>query len=419
MNIAIITIGSRGDVQPYVALGMGLAQRGHTVRLATGLEFETFVTSHGLNFEPIHASFLELVQSGAGEDVITGNPLAAIKHLRKLVLPMYRTILDDAWQAAQGADCILYDTKSLGGISIAEKLDIPVLVASPTPLLTPTREFPHPLVPPGLQLGGRGNRASHALLNAAMMIPYQSTLDTWREETLGLPPRKLSDLRQNGRPIPVLYPFSPRVIPAPADWSDEVAVTGYWFLPHDADWQPPAALVDFLAEGPPPVYVGFGSMAQRDPQRVTQVTLAALERAGLRAVFASGWGGLSASDLPETVLSIEAAPHDWLFPQVAAVVHHGGAGTTAAGLRAGKPSIVCSFFGDQAFWGARVHALGVGPRPVSVKKLNTDWLAQALTAATSDPTQRQRAADLGRDIQAEDGIGRAVDIIEKVVKDDG
>jgi UDP:flavonoid glycosyltransferase YjiC (YdhE family) len=212
----------------------------------------------------------------------------------------------------------------------------------------------------------------------------------------------------------VLYGFSPAVIAKPPDWGPRIHVTGYWFLDAAAAWRPPADLVAFLDEDPPPVYVGFGSMVNREPEATTALVLEALRQAQVRAVLVSGWGGLSPGDLPPTVYMLEAIPHAWLFPRVAAVVHHGGAGTTAAGLRAGVPSLIVPFFGDQFFWGARVAALGVGPPPIPRKELTVARLAQALQEVRGDEAMRRRAAMLGATIRSEDGVARAVEVISTV-----
>jgi sterol 3beta-glucosyltransferase len=200
-------------------------------------------------------------------------------------------------------------------------------------------------------------------------------------------------------------------VPRPADWPATVAVTGYWFLDEGADWQPPRALVDFLEAGPPPVFVGFGSMAGRDPDRLGRAVLAALARAGQRGVVVTGWGGLRVDDPPPGVFVAEAVPYDWLLPRVAAVVHHGGAGTIAAGLRAGKPTVVCPFVADQPFWGARVHALGAGPAPIPQRRLSAEALAGAIRVAVGDDGMRERAAALGAAIRGEDGVAAAVALL--------
>jgi sterol 3beta-glucosyltransferase len=206
------------------------------------------------------------------------------------------------------------------------------------------------------------------------------------------------------------------VVPTPQDWHPATFATGYWFLDQESHWQPSAALVDFLNAGEPPVYVGFGSMPATDPQAKARLVIEALEKAGQRGILASGWGGLKADALPEHVLMIDQAPHDWLFPRVKAVVHHGGAGTTAAGLRAGKPAVICPYFGDQPFWGQRVYALGVGTEPIPQKKLTADNFASAIRTAVSDAEMQRRAAALGEKIRAENGVARAVSIIEETAR---
>ena len=193
----------------------------------------------------------------------------------------------------------------------------------------------------------------------------------------------------------ILYGYSPQVLPPPKDWDDFIHVTGYWFLEPPAGWEPPVDLVNFLQSGPPPVYIGFGSMVNSKPEETTDLVLQALARIGQRGVLSAGWGGLKKEDLPETVFMIGSIPFSWLFPQMAAVVHHGGAGTTSIGLWAGIPSIVTPFMGDQPFWGQRVYELGVGPRPIPRQRLTVDRLAESIRCAVSDTAMRKRAARLG------------------------
>lgn len=409
MRILILTLGTRGDVQPYIALGLGLQAAGYDVTLATEAGFAGFVEERGLHFAPLHSELLSMLQSRAGKALVAGKG-GQFKLLRQ-IWPMLRRMLDDEWALAQDADMVIYHPKALGGHSIAEKLGIPGVLALPLPLYSPTRAFPSLLLPFD-NLGSTLNRLSHHALLALTRISVGNVLNGWRKEVLGLPPLG-DELTLHGRPLLRLYGYSAAILPTPNDWAGHSVATGYWFLDRPTDWQPAAALLDFLHAGPPPVYIGFGSMPAEDARAKAALVLEALDRAGQRGVLASGWGGLTATDLPSSVYLLDEAPHDWLFPQMAAVVHHGGAGTTAAGLRAGAPTVICPFFGDQPFWGRRVAALGAGPQPIHQRRLSAARLAEAIRAAVNDPALRQHAAALGTTIRAEDGVARAIEQIEQ------
>lgn len=408
MNILILTAGTRGDVQPYVALGAALQVAGHRVTLATSATFAEFVSERGLAFAPLGGEFLELLETPAGKAAIIGkgNPLKLLRQVQ----PMLRGMLNDAWNAAAGTDLVIYHPKALSGHSIAEKLGIPGILALPIPLYSPTRVFPSPILP-ATNLGGTLNRVSHRLMVWAATASMRGLVNRWRKTTLGLPPAG-DELLLHGRPLLRLYGYSPAVLPTPADWDQHSVATGYWFLDRLADWQPPESLVTFLRSEPAPVYVGFGSMPTQDAAAKTSIVLEALARTGQRGVIATGWGGLARADVPPSVYMLDAAPHDWLFPQMAAVVHHGGAGTTAAGLRAGVPTLICPFFGDQPFWGRRIAALGAGPQAIPQRRLTVERLAEAINSLTSNTLMGERAQALGAAIRAEDGVGQAVALIE-------
>ncbi len=408
MKALILTVGSRGDVQPYVALGAGLRAAGHSVTLATLEAFAPLAAERGLAFAPLRGEFLELLQTPEGKAALVGRgtPLTLLRKVR----PMLRRVLDDALAAAAGAELIVYHPKAMAGYSLAEKLGVPGILALPLPLMSPTAAFPSPLLPVG-SLGPALNRLSHRAMVRLSTASVRGLVDRWRREALGLPPAR-DELTLRGRPVLRLYGYSPAVVPTPADWDEHSVATGYWFLERREPWRPPASLAAFLEAGPPPVYVGFGSMTTQDAARTTRIVLEALGRAGQRGVLATGYGGLAAAALPASVYMLDQAPHDWLFPRMAAVVHHGGAGTTGAGLRAGAPTLICPFFGDQPFWGRRVAALGAGPRPIPQRRLTAAALAEAIAAAVGDPAMRARAAALGEAIRAEDGVARAVALIE-------
>lgn len=419
MRITILAIGSRGDVQPLVALGLGLQRAGHEVCVVTADDFETFVRGRGLDFFPLGVSVRRLLETGAAQAPLeTGNNvIRGMWQLIRVMQPFLEQLMEGTWRACQGTEAIIYSTLGVGAYNIAEKLDLPCCWALSFPIFSRTRAMPS-IAFPLLPLGGLYNLLSHIFVEQLAQQFVGRFINRWRQERLDLPPISLfkwpyGQLR--GRPVPTLYSFSPAVVPRPPDWGDHVHVTGYWFLDRPSDWRPPADLVDFFESGPPPVYVGFGSMSHRDPERATRIVLDALRQSGQRGLIATGWGGLSRADLPADVFELESVPHDWLFPRVAAVVHHGGAGTTAAGLRAGVPSVILPHFGDQPFWARQVERLGVGPKPILRKKLTAERLADAVRAAVEDETMRARAAALGEKIRAEDGVGNVLRVFERAV----
>ncbi|MEW5985541.1 MAG: glycosyltransferase [Chloroflexota bacterium] len=417
MRITILTVGSQGDAEPYVALGAGLQAAGHHVAIATHERFAPLVGGRGLDFRPVRGDPRQLLEEEAGRRWLetSSNPLRFVRGMLEAARPVIWQVADDLWQACQDTDLILYQVlTTFGATSISEKTGIPAFPAF-LQHVHPTRAFSSPMAMPQPRFGRLYNRLTYPLGELIFWPVSRPLVNQWRAERLNLPPYRF------GRPFhrfqrpgqPWLYGFSPYVIPKPREWGADVHVTGYWRLPPSNGWQPPAALLDFLAAGPPPVYVGFGSMNNRHPAEATEITLKALELCGRRGILLTGWGGLSDSDLPETVFKLDYVPHDWLFPRMAAVVHHGGMGTTAAGLRAGIPSIVVPFFSDQPFWAGRVTALGVGPRPIPRQKLTVEKLAAAICQATTDTAMQARAADLGLRLRAEDGVATAVSLVNR------
>ncbi|MBC8098190.1 MAG: glycosyltransferase family 1 protein [Armatimonadetes bacterium] len=414
MKISMVASGSRGDVQPYIALGQGLKHAGYDVRLLTSDDFETLVTDAGLAFGSMGQSIETTLQSDDWRKVTeSGNFVAILGKMRGAMQDGAAKLARQMPGLLGGSDLIVTGMPGLTGVfSIADKLNIPVIQAYVFPF-TPTNEFPSPLVPK-LPFGRALNRLSFQVMRQMLWQSFKLG-DTTIRRALGLAKGSFWGPYQalQAKQVPVLYGYSRHVLPRPSDWDALNQVTGYWFLDAPDDWRPPADLVDFLNAGDPPVYIGFGSMGNRNPAAAGQIALEALQRSGQRGILASGWGGLQASDLPATVQMVASIPHSWLFPQMAAVVHHGGAGTTAAGLRAGVPSIIIPFFGDQPFWGQRVATLGVGTAPIPRKRLTSERLGQAIRDAVSDSALRQRAHALGQSIRAEDGIAQAVAYIQQ------
>jgi len=384
----------------------------------THRNFEVLVNSHGLEFWPVEGNVQDIAQSQKMRELLErGNFLAIMSQMAKEAQRGALALAEGGLAACRGMDLVLAGIGGLFvGLSLAEKLGLSFLQAYYIPF-TPTQAYPSFLFPKlPSWFGGSLNRLSHHLTRQIMWQGFRSADRLARQEVLGLPPAPFWGPYNTGRVhhYPILYGFSPSVIPPPSDWDSNTHVTGYWFLDPAADWTPLLALIEFLQAGSPPVYVGFGSMSNRKPEETADLVLQALARTQQRAIMLSGWGGLHKADLPGSVFMLDSIPFSWLFQRVAAVVHHGGAGTTAAGLRAGVPSIVIPFFGDQFFWGQRVAELGVGPAPIPRRKLTVERLAQAIQEALTDQTMCQRAANLGSRIQAEDGIARAVAVLQQI-----
>ncbi|MFF0473873.1 glycosyltransferase [Streptomyces sp. NPDC004284] len=390
MRIVIITAGSRGDVAPFTGLGRRLLDAGHQVAVAAHPSFAALVGDCGLEHRPVPGDPQGLVRDWARA--------ASREEAQALTRAYADGIADGVAEAVEGGADLLLTAHGPAPLSrtAGEAFGIPVIGTYLVPSFA-TGEFP---LPHARNTDGRSPEdnlaAGRDVLRRAEGV-FAGALTRLRDR-LGLPddtPSAAADIR------PAFHGFSPLVVPRPADWPPGVEVTGYWWPARPHAWQPPAALVDFLQAGPPPVFIGFGSMAAGQGERLGELVAEAVERAGVRAVVQAGWAGLSVGGAD--VLAIGDVPHDWLFPRTAAVVHHAGAGTTAAGLRAGVPAVPVPVMYDQPFWAARLRELGVAPRAVPFRDLTAEALADAITACLSDPALRHRAAALGRAIAAEDG----------------
>jgi UDP:flavonoid glycosyltransferase YjiC (YdhE family) len=316
-----------------------------------------------------------------------------------------------AFEASRDADLLIYSGLLMGGASIAEKLGIPCAPVFMIPSY-PTRELP---VPQGeLPDTPFLNKAFYGLTLQSSWSMFRGAVNRFRKQQLGLPAAPPSYKQWLGDPkTTVLLNYSQHVLPRPADWPDHIHVCGYWFLPTQPGWTPPAELMNFIDAGPKPIYIGFGSMADRNAESKTRIILDAIARTGQRAILAKGWGGLRLNELPENIFMVDAIPHDWLFERVSMVVHHGGAGTTAAGLRAGIPSVIVPHFADQFFWGRQVHKLGVGPQPIPIQKLTSEKLGNAIQTCLIDTSMQDCARQLSEKIRMENGLHQTQLLLER------
>ncbi len=420
-RLTVLAFGSTGDVLPYLALAIGLRDAGYGVRVVTHVSLASLARSHQLEVVGLATDPREVLDAESGRALLESgtNALRFGRRMLAVMVPLLETFAAATLECCRDTDAIIGSGLAVFfAAHVAEKLNVPLIPAYVQPL-SHTTAFRSPFVANPLGRGEMRNWLTHVaywngswafLRSHVNRLRYALDLSRlgWHPPFGGIP----------GHSAPVLYGFSPSVLPKPSDWTSLNIVTGYWFLPPASDWQPPAELMDFLDAGPPPVSVGFGSMTDTDAERTTTLVLDALARTGQRGILLTGWGGLTKSTVPKTVRIVDAVPHGWLFPRTSAVVHHGGAGTTAAALRAGVPSVVVPFFGDQFFWGDLVCERGVGPAPIPRQQLTIDKLVRALTIVRSDDAMRGRAQALGSAISREDGVQSAVATIDELLQGD-
>ena len=415
MKVLILTHGTRGDVQPYAALALALQQAGHHAVLAAPAASAALAEPYGLPFAAVHDGPNTLIDDPKIRQAIETNyrglagKKIALQVMRASKPLMARVFTDMVAVAGDGADLVVHGP-SIPGHRIAEALGVPAVAALLQPVWVPTDAFANPMIP--LSLPRALNRASY-LPFKLMLRSFGAIADT----TLDLPHRRgRHDFlrRPDGGPATVLHGFSRHLLPPGADYPAQVHTTGFWFLPAACGWTPPEDLAAFLAAGPPPVYIGFGSMAGTDPRRIGRIVTEAIRLTGMRAVLVSGWGGIAVDDLPAEVFLLTEAPHDWLFPRMAAIVHHGGSGTTGAALASGRPQVICPFVADQPFWATRAHAAGVAPAPLPQRHLTPQGLAAAIGQATTEKTMAKRADRLADAIRGEDGTKTAITVLESL-----
>jgi len=440
MNVVIHVVGSRGDVQPFIALGKVLKDTyGHRVRLATHPNFKDFVTEHGLEFFSIGgdpALLMAFMVKNPGlmpgfDSLRSGD----IGNRRREVSAYLKGCWRSCFEAGDGlgpeasdktiedwttqptaddtgvkpfvADCIIANPPSFAHVHCSEKLGIPLHIMFTMPY-SPTQAFPHPLA--NIQSSNADphltNYMSYAMIDMLTWQGLGDVINGFRQRSLGLEPISLvwaPGMLQRLK-VPHTYCWSPALIPKPKDWAQHISISGFFFLNLASNYTPEPDLQAFLNAGPPPVYIGFGSIVLDDPNGMTKLIFEAVQKTGQRALVSKGWGGVGADELgiPDGVFMLGNVPHDWLFKHVSCVVHHGGAGTTAAGITAGRPTLVVPFFGDQPFWGSMVARAGAGPDPIPHKQLTAEKLADAITYCLK-PESQERAQELADKISHERG----------------
>ncbi|XP_073142407.1 sterol 3-beta-glucosyltransferase UGT80A2-like isoform X1 [Henckelia pumila] len=411
LQIVMLIVGTRGDVQPFIAIGKRLQEDGHRVRLATHSNFKEFVMAAGLEFYPLGGDPKVLAAYMVKNKGFLPSEPSEIHLQRIQIKEIILTLLPACTEPDRDtdipfkADAIIANPPAYGHTHVAEALKVPLHIFFTMPW-TPTSEFPHPLSRVRQPVG---YRLSYQIVDALIWLGIRDMINEFRKKTLKLRPMTyLSGSYNSSSAVPYGYIWSPHLVPKPKDWGPNIDVVGFCFLDLASEYEPPESLLKWLEDKEKPIYIGFGSLPVEEPEKMTETIVRALEITGQRGIINKGWGGLgNLAEPKDFVYLLDNCPHDWLFTRCAAVVHHGGAGTTAAGLKAACPTTVVPFFGDQPFWGAQVHARGVGPVPIPVKEFSLEKLVDAIQFMLN-PQVKQTAVNLGRAMENEDGVTGAV-----------
>jgi sterol 3beta-glucosyltransferase len=410
--ITILCVGTRGDTQPYIALGLALEKRGEKVRIAASIGFGDLVARYGLEFHPIRVDVTNLEGNKAAQKAMKAdNPLKMLLSFRKM--KSYAELMqEDLFAACRGADMVIYHPGAAIGHFVARQMRIPCMLASPFPMAM-TGEYPSVLLYGRIKTGKRLNLFSYRLLHAMLWTASKGPVLRFFKRKFGYAPDHFTCPFELD---PAVASISPHVFPTPSDASIRYHETGYWFLEEGRPYRPSESLADFLSAGEPPVYIGFGSAVnEKLSERLTKAVLDALKDSGKRAILATGGGGLKTPEtVPDNICVIDGAPHSWLFGRVCAVVHHGGAGTTAEGFRAGVPCAIIPFANDQFAWGKRAFDLGVGAKPIPARRLTSKALSAALSYIQKQSVV-EAAAELGKRIDRESGVDRAARVAIEVL----
>lgn len=442
MRIYCLTIGSRGDVQPYIALCKALKEHGHTPVIVSHPEYRDWVEGHGIQYRGVGGDPAALMKLSVEHRIFS--PAFFRESIGKFRVWLDE-LLRECWEQCQGADLLIESPSTMAGIHVAEGLGIPYFRAFTMPW-TKTSAYPQAFSVPSIEMGPSYNSSSYVLFDQIMWVATSGQINRWRKHMVGIEPTDLSKLDSDS--VPFIYNFSPAVVPMPNDWGDRIKISGYWFLDNpESNWSPPKEMVEFLERAKKDrkkiAYIGFGSITIENAEEVSANIMKAVHQADLRAIVAKGWSGRGGSkpkkskkqpkqretsahndsedtgteeehepeaEIPQDVFVVDSVPHDWLFPQIDIAMHHGGAGTTGASLRAGLVTLIKPFFGDQFFWANRVHKLGAGAK---VNGLSVSDLSDALKSAASDRVMVEKAQGVGERIRSEDGVATAIEFLYK------
>ncbi|HEY5781008.1 MAG TPA: glycosyltransferase [Lysobacter sp.] len=408
MKFVVATYGTEGDVRPLAALCRALMDAGHEASLLADRATLGIAQALGVPARALSGDIKGTLDPSAAISNVVGKDHglnSTAKALAGIANANAETWLREIVAAAEGSDALIVSAlAAFVGLSAAEHLGIKAVGAGFIPL-SPTAEFASPFLPPS-RVPHAFNRLSHTFVNALLWRAFRKATNDARAKVCGLPARK-----KMWTTHPMLYGVSPSLVAQPSDWPANAHVCGQW-LPPESAWSPPDALAEFLAAGETPVYVGFGSMVGFDRKALLSEVVAAV--GGRRALFYPGWSGTEDLDMPGNFHVLGDTPHAWLFPKVSAVIHHGGSGTSHSAARAGVPSVVVPFAGDQWFWADRLQRAGVAAQAVSGHRLKASALARAIERAEQAQVV-SRACQLGERMRTENGLGVATNTLEAIM----
>lgn len=415
MKVAILTLGSRGDVQPYVALARELIMKGHEAKICTGASFRQFILENGVDFHKAEADLMALLESKEGKDVFNGGRyrlFKILKYAKEVITPAYRKSMDDFLAASADSDLIIYHPKTLVAPDIAEYLGIPCISLPPIPAVYPISEFPNIAVTADKNLGSVLNRLSYKA-TAFGETPYMKQINEFREECLHLPKRKAGKLAYevNGKKIPIIYPISPYLFQQVQSWRDKVYLSGFFFM-DIGEAKLDEALLDYLESGSKPIVVSFSSMPLKDPDAFAHKLIRALKETGDRAVVLTGTSGLDFKN-EDCIFSMDRVPHRLIFSRAKGIIHHGGVGTMSEALLSGVPQLMIPFAVDQPFWANLLHSKGYALKPLKESTLEISDLVKALRDM-EDEKYKKKAKEIREIVASENGLKNAAAYIESV-----